>query len=551
MHSKPQFPTRWFWSLVLGLHFLPALGQWELRRAPLGSGSEIKDLYEVPPAEDDDCASARAALGAEMRRRGTDYIGGYTREELAKKPCFYLKMLASLYANWKDADERRREAEREARRHKEADDQATAAEVNSQLKEVRANNQFNQFNRQPWDKQRDTLLQTDPDALEKAGEGLEQRAKTLRDQATTAQNRGDHATGSALSSLAEEVGNQARDAKALGSRAGREQVFKRIQEQNNARSTEWAAKQQREDSLREQKQQREDSLREQGDKLDDENRRLRHNREEVAATRSAAAWEQLGAAASTKAEEIAEGLKLGSPVYYQTKALIDRLEDIGKTYTDLATVVRKGERATPREIGAVQKDIVEGVSPALGVASVTVGVLIPVLQDVGLDVVESVGRKLDQQFDQAEARSRPTAGSGGGGAGYPVPAWLSSPASTSAPGTVAANPTVRSAGNPLTDNFLSDLTHGRGSRFDPPSSGGTPRSEFDSPDGPVAGSRFDDDHPAPPLSRVEDSPSFIRWALRQQAEATNAPRRQPAPKTTAPAETKDQFGSGAGSRFDR
>lgn len=507
--------------------------------------AQLKNLFECPHgivdgatgkcprcaslggAFDDDCRTARAALLAKIaENRISRRVGSYDADDVAEMDCGDVKRVARAYTDWKTA-----------RQRQDDEDLANARQIDAETKTMRENDSKRRLNSWNANERQNALLSTDPRSLKDEEKTLVQQAQALEKQAAEALRQGNRATWSSLSLAAEELRRQANNAALLAIRADGEQQFKKTQDRQR--------EQQNKNSVI--NSQRRD-LHLQNEALADQVRELKQDREKAAASRPAEAWDQLAQTARDKAAEITEGLEFGSPLYFEAKALCDQLSEASDLFTDLGTLARKRGQASPRDVAAIQNQGVSlvrrfsGVSSAAGLASGSVGLIAPTVQELGISLIEENGRKIDGLLGHlSEPTTLGATPSHAAPAPRPLPSWLqSSPTYVhGSGGESGSNP----AGFPNTSS--------QPSRFDSDSTAPEAGSPFDSPGPQVTGSRFDERPPQPGTGVAEESPSWLdRWNSWWSPSEKTAKSRF-ASTSGPPATVKDQFSKPSGSRFDR
>lgn len=111
---------------ILGAVFLMSSALFDIAH-----GQGVKDLFKcemcgkrlgedcccIEPTEDDDCASAKAALRNAIARSSTGHVGGYSsRKDVDGMSCTQAKMTAAFWTGWKSAADRKWEEEQMAKR---------------------------------------------------------------------------------------------------------------------------------------------------------------------------------------------------------------------------------------------------------------------------------------------------------------------------------------------------------------------------------------------------------------------------------------------------
>lgn len=214
------------WWIILSISLTSTLGQKNLFECPHGivDGADgrgkclICSGGRVGNAKDDqECQEAKSVL---VSHRLSPWKGN--AKAVAEMDCGPAKTFAKTYG-WKSREDLRREAE-DARQR---EDSNSAERISNQTERTRKNSPLRQFEAKSWKDQGEIALTSEPDALNKDADDLEEKARKLDDQASKVRRNGDNATALALENAAGELRSQARIARSLSARANTEQQIER------------------------------------------------------------------------------------------------------------------------------------------------------------------------------------------------------------------------------------------------------------------------------------------------------------------------------------
>ncbi|MCW5556759.1 MAG: hypothetical protein KIT22_02785 [Verrucomicrobiae bacterium] len=475
--------------------------------------------------ESQDCAEAKQVL----REKSS-----WTSKDIAEMPCHRAITFAGAWG-FKTLRERREEADRRA-----------ASQIDSEVESYRNNSPLRQFNSQSWDRQRETLLQSDPDSFSDQADSLEKRARDLDEQARQALLSGNYAQSRALSSAAAELRQQAGQSRSLDSRARTEQqTAKRQDDFSNSRTLEAEIERMRKlrseieadpqrhaaNSTPEYWKQQVGGLKTQVSELEEKAREARSNGDYLTAN----SWDAAASETRRHIHTVEHMADLAEDIGRDVKnTLANTLGNLGRGRSDamggafLDEIRNRYEDETGFRTTLPGQAIPERVKEYIEDANDRVEPLLP-LAGKAQDYVYQIGDKALQLLSGDPSGAFPSS-SGSTPAYRPPPAWLATPHQDVSP---TGNDSVTDQFGPVS-----------GSRFDTPSAG----SRFDSPPPAPLGSRFDQAPSQSPPAPESKSPNWIErlghwW---NGAESKQQPKRA---THAAPAAVKDQF-SPKGSRFD-